>query len=555
MKNLWIKTTCLLSLVILCFSLLSQVVGALSAEQRKIFEGGNYFFDVDPCGNTTANPEGNIYVLGDSLTVGMRDIAEEPHNLVGLEEKLQEQGWEVSEIEATNGFNIELSMPKVIEDEDKIKNSDAVLIGLGTNRDTNFPNKVNRLVNKIREFSDTTNIFWFNTANYGVTRSGYSDAQINRIIQDKSEELDFTVIDWAKEFRDNGSSYPTTGDALHQTPEGYEARAAWTAEQVGEPVAGTSQSSAAITGDGTGTSTGSASGEFIQKINPAPFTGSSIEPTGVTLHWTGGSPDQTVESFIAGISGRGLSVQLYIDGDGNVYQLVDDLATLTAHAADANSKTIGIEIAAGSDGTVETAAREINSNPTQEEAVVNTVAYLVQEYNMQIDPDVPGRKGILSHHLISPDRKSDVGDEYHNKIVEAVRNGGFDQVDSCDAEVVGDGGDPSENQRLGQQLASEKGWTGPEWSCLLELWNRESSWETGRLNKSSFATGIPQALPGTKIYPGPPIESRPHEERDGKLYLADADARVEIEWGLQYIEGRYTTPCAAIAWHDSHNWY
>lgn len=108
--------------------------------------------------------------------------------------------------------------------------------------------------------------------------------------------------------------------------------------------------------------------------------------------------------------------------------------------------------------------------------------------------------------------------------------------------------------KFGRALASRRGWTGNQWSALLELWSRESGWEPGRLNPSSFAAGIPQALPGSKIY-GAAFNSMRRVTRDGKLYLANADGEREIRWGLDYIAGRYGTPAAALNFHDANNWY
>ncbi len=205
----------------------SSSVLALSSEQKQVIDGGSLRFDVGCNVNSSSNAgTGKIYVIGDSLTKGMRDSGD-------LGSKLEEKGWQVLDIEANNGFNISLSMPKIEEDESKIAESDAVLIGLGTNRDTDFPAKVTELVEKIREFSDTTQIKWFNTADYGVTRGGYSDGEVNQIIDTKSQELGFNVIDWATEIDQNPDTYPTLPDGLHQTPEGFVARAQWTADQVG----------------------------------------------------------------------------------------------------------------------------------------------------------------------------------------------------------------------------------------------------------------------------------------------------------------------------------
>ena len=52
------------------------------------------------------------------------------------------------------------------------------------------------------------------------------------------------------------------------------------------------------------------------------------------------------------------------------------------------------------------------------------------------------------------------------------------------------------NVALGQQLASAYGWgSGAEWTCLDELWTRESGWRMVWNTAGSGAYGIPQALP------------------------------------------------------------
>lgn len=120
---------------------------------------------------------------------------------------------------------------------------------------------------------------------------------------------------------------------------------------------------------------------------------------------------------------------------------------------------------------------------------------------------------------------------------------------------VGKPGSSTAAMRIGKQMAAKYGWNaGPEWGMLRELWTRESGWEPGRLNTSSLATGIPQALPGTKIY-GSRWHNMPQFRADGKLYLKGADANKEIAWGLRYIKDRYGSPSKAISWHNSHNWY
>jgi len=98
------------------------------------------------------------------------------------------------------------------------------------------------------------------------------------------------------------------------------------------------------------------------------------------------------------------------------------------------------------------------------------------------------------------------------------------------------------NRALGQAMAADMyGWTGDQWSCLDNLWQRESGWRHTAANSSSGAYGIPQALPGSKM---------------GK-YGDDwrTNPATQIEWGLAYVKGRYGTPCGAWSHFLDQHWY
>lgn len=101
----------------------------------------------------------------------------------------------------------------------------------------------------------------------------------------------------------------------------------------------------------------------------------------------------------------------------------------------------------------------------------------------------------------------------------------------------------SSNLCIGRTLAAKRGWTGPQWGCLKTLWNRESRWNHRAVNRSSGAGGIPQALPASKMGLG------------DEFAEWASDPRGQIRWGLGYIAGRYGTPCSALGFHNSHNWY
>ena len=92
-------------------------------------------------------------------------------------------------------------------------------------------------------------------------------------------------------------------------------------------------------------------------------------------------------------------------------------------------------------------------------------------------------------------------------------------------------------------MASSKyGWGAGEFSCLDQLWEKESGWNYAALNASSGATGIPQALPGSKMASA------------GNDWATNATT--QIAWGLEYISSsRYGTPCAAWSHSVANNWY
>lgn len=101
--------------------------------------------------------------------------------------------------------------------------------------------------------------------------------------------------------------------------------------------------------------------------------------------------------------------------------------------------------------------------------------------------------------------------------------------------------DPESTKGFALSQVEARGWDYSQYSCLVKLWERESNWRWNALNKSSGAYGIPQSLPGTK------------------MASAGADWRTnpqtQVKWGLGYIEGRYGSPCSALAHSDRRGWY
>jgi hypothetical protein len=77
-----------------------------------------------------------------------------------------------------------------------------------------------------------------------------------------------------------------------------------------------------------------------------------------------------------------------------------------------------------------------------------------------------------------------------------------------------------------------------QYSCLYDLWMRESGWNVYAENTASGAYGIPQSLPGDKMASaGADWQTNP---------------ATQIKWGLGYIAAEYGTPCGA--WQNEVNY-
>jgi hypothetical protein len=101
---------------------------------------------------------------------------------------------------------------------------------------------------------------------------------------------------------------------------------------------------------------------------------------------------------------------------------------------------------------------------------------------------------------------------------------------------------PEGNRALGRRMALARGWSTGDFACIDVLWgSRESGWDESAHNPSSGAHGIPQALPASKM------------ATHGADYWTNPT--VQIEWGYDYVDGRYGGPCPALAHSNSTGWY
>jgi type V secretory pathway adhesin AidA len=101
--------------------------------------------------------------------------------------------------------------------------------------------------------------------------------------------------------------------------------------------------------------------------------------------------------------------------------------------------------------------------------------------------------------------------------------------------------DPAGAQAYAAGQLASYGWAPDQMQCLQTLWTKESDWTTTATNASSGAYGIVQSLPAEKMASA------------GADYLTNY--RTQINWGLNYIQERYQSPCGALDFHLSNNWY
>jgi hypothetical protein len=106
--------------------------------------------------------------------------------------------------------------------------------------------------------------------------------------------------------------------------------------------------------------------------------------------------------------------------------------------------------------------------------------------------------------------------------------------------------DITQVKAAGRQMMNDfrSSWaTASQWSCLETLWDHESGWRWNADNPTSSAYGIPQALPGSKMATA------------GDDWLTNP--LTQISWGLDYINQRYGSPCAAWSFWQSQSphWY
>ena len=150
-------------------------------------------------------------------------------------------------------------------------------------------------------------------------------------------------------------------------------------------------------------------------------------------------------------------------------------------------------------------------------------------YKVKYQNDVEIERIVLSEVVVK---------EPVNKIVQVQKVTSRSAVVDREAPAATVSGTVAEYQEYARQRCYDHGWTDNDFNCLVKLWNKESGWRANACNRSSGAYGIPQNNNASK---------------NESWYRNNAYA--QIDWGLNYISGRYGSPSSAWSHSQSRGWY
>lgn len=186
-----------------------------------------------------------------------------------------------------------------------------------------------------------------------------------------------------------------------------------------------------------------------------------------------------------------------------------------------------------------TITRQGQQIATVEEEIPAPIEY-IDDPNVLRGTNVDKEPGSVGKKVVTYEIKTENGAEVsRNKLQEIITIQPQRKLVARGVKIVIS--NPSENVKIGEQLAAERGWTGEQWYCLYQLWQKESGWNTTSGNPSTGAYGIPQALPGSKM---------------GSVGSDWAtNPATQITWGMGYISGRYSSPCGAWSTSQARGWY
>lgn len=209
----------------LCLLPTAQAI-ALSQLQRDAIDSGAEYFNVDDspleCSTTgtTGNqstgqtiPNGNVYILGDSITVQTESRYRDIFETNGYSTFINGSGgraWEWGGSTTTPQGTIRSGRQAVADDAAVIGSSAAIVVALGSNGGLSS-NPVDEIIESIRTHNQTAPIWWINTVYSADWNNADSTlGEFNGALQQQSSLI--SIIDWYRAVSPSGNATITPAD-------------------------------------------------------------------------------------------------------------------------------------------------------------------------------------------------------------------------------------------------------------------------------------------------------------------------------------------------------
>lgn len=179
----------------------------------------------EPSSSRAEGPR-SLYVLGDSLTVGMRDKADLPSTLT-------DAGWQVTKLNALGGRTIDQGLAEIDKDAATVKDSTTALVALGTNdfnRDAaSVQRSMQATVDKLKGINPDVEIKWVDFYIASGDGERPDSRKLNQALDTVAAANGIDVVQWGDSEEAGTSLGP---DGVHMTDEGYGAMAAFVTKSI-----------------------------------------------------------------------------------------------------------------------------------------------------------------------------------------------------------------------------------------------------------------------------------------------------------------------------------
>lgn len=248
----------------------------------------------------------------------------------------------------------------------------------------------------------------------------------------------------------------------------------------------------------------------------------------------GAEPVDPIAAVTAMVSGGELPARYVDHAAGTLAEAKEALADAEALSADVAESTLDL---GKTPAAIDTAALEGNVQALEGRGDLPDVAIplLTADTDAEIAAVVAEKSALAKAFTAAKEKKA--AEEAARAAAEKAAKEEAARV----ASAIASGNTVAGAKATAQRIAlDDYGWGADQFSCLESLWTKESGWNYQAYNPSG-ATGIPQALPGSKMASA------------GSDW--ESNATTQIIWGLGYISSVYGAPCGAWSHSQSVNWY